>query len=447
MILGESRNNSEDPMDYVSADRMRELTEQIELYLQLKAEYGAKGLAEIVRRIEDSLAGCLDEIRSAPNDDALSKLEPNLLDDIKALREQGPRVLETLDAKKYRARLEGALIGRMAGCTLGAPVEFWSIDRMEKLAEQNRTSFPPEDHWTYVDSPSNVRYRKSRRDAYTRDKMDGVPVDDDIEYTLTGLVIAEQHGLDFTTADVGRTWLERLPLACSAEKVALANLSDGVDAMSAADIGNPHCEWIGADIRSDPWAYMSPGNPERAAELAYRDACLSHRRQGIYGEMYFAASISAAFALDDPIEALRVGLTEIPAECALSKAVRWAIDTAPSIKGYRDARKAVDEKFKGMHRVHTINNACLTIFGIALGKTDFTRVIGETVAMGMDNDCTAATAGSLVGAVIGMEKIPNHWYARFNDTIHSYSKVCASYSITDVVNRFAVLADRNGCLR
>ena len=111
------------------------------------------------------------------------------------------------------------------------------------------------------------------------------------------------------------------------------------------------------------------------------------------------------------------------------------------------AREAVEGKFKGMHRVHTINNACLTVFGIALGKTDFTRVIGETVAMGMDNDCTAATAGSLVGATIGIENIPPHWYARFNDTIHSYSKTCATYSIEDVLNRFASLADKNGCLR
>ncbi len=434
-------------MDYVSMKTVSELTDQIERYLELKAEYGAGGIRDVAQRLEESLAGFLAEVKGMGIDETLAAIEPNLLDDIKALRPKGPRVLGTLDAGTYRQRVMGALVGRMAGCTLGAPVEFNAISKMEWLAKNSGTPFPPEDYWTYVEFPDKLRYGKSRRDAYTRDKMDGVPVDDDVEYTLTGLVVVEKHGLDFTTADVGRTWQDVLPMACTAEKVALDNLNNGIDAMDAADVENPYCEWIGADIRCDPWAYMCPGNPERAAEFAHRDAYLSHRRQGIYGAMYFAASIAAGFVLDDPMAALEAGLAEIPADCAMAKAIRWALDTAPSIKGHRDARDTVDEKFKGMSGVHTINNACLTVFGVALGKTDFTRVIGETVAMGLDNDCTAATAGSLVGAVIGIDGIPEHWYARFNDTILSYSKICESYSIQDLVNRFAAISQKNDCLR
>jgi ADP-ribosylglycohydrolase len=266
--------------------------------------------------------------------------------------------------------------------------------------------------------------------------MKGVPVDDDIIFTLLGLLIAEDHGPEFTTADVGKAWLKYLPYACTAEEVALNNLKRGVPASRAGARDNPFCEWIGADIRADPWGYMAPGWPEQAADMAYRDAFLSHRRQGIYGEMFFAASIAAAFAVDDPVEALRIGLSEIPSQCALARAARWALRIAPDIKDYKEARAAVDAKFEGMHVVHTINNACCTIWGITIGGTDFTRVIGETVAMGMDNDCTAATAGSLVGAVVGKRGIPEHWSRCFHNTIHSFLTGKKQFSISGVLRRF-----------
>ena len=238
-------------MDYVSTKKMDSLADELKRYLELKAEYGTAGLPEVAQRLEESLAGFLAEVKEMPIDEAMAAIEPNGLDDIKALRPEGARVLGTLDVETYKQRLLGALVGRMAGCTLGAPVEFWSIDRMEKLAKQNGTPFPPVDYWTYVDSPFNIRYIKSKREAYTRDKMDGVPVDDDVEYTLTGLVVVEKYGLDFTTADVGATWKEVLPMACTAEKIALENLGKGIDAMDAGLVDNPYCEWIGADIRCD----------------------------------------------------------------------------------------------------------------------------------------------------------------------------------------------------
>jgi ADP-ribosylglycohydrolase len=231
-------------------------------------------------------------------------------------------------------------------------------------------------------------------------------------------------------------------MACTAEHVALENLRAGILAEHAADKNNPYQEWIGADIRSDPWAYAAPGWPERAAEFAYRDAYLSHRHNGIYGAMFFSTAIAAAFAVDDPAEALAIGLTEIPAECRLAKDVRWAIETAPELDDWRAARAAVDERFKGMHPVHTNNNACLTIFGLLLGGKDFTKTIGITVAMGLDNDCTAATAGSLLGAVLGAKKIPEVWWKPFHNKTQTYLNGQEWFRNTDLMVRFKAMAER-----
>jgi len=424
-------------MSYPKTSNLKNLTDQIELYSQLKTEYGSGGISSILSKTEKELRAALTQIKNLPIDSSRAKSEPNDLSAIQKLRKSGPRrIWKSFDNKIYKEKLEGALLGRMAACTLGAPVEFWPVEKMKALAEENNENFPPTDYWSYVPEPEIKRYGVSKRNEYTRNGLNGVPVDDDIVYTLLGLLIVEDFGIDFSIEDVGKAWIKYLPYACTAEDIALKNLKKGVSALNTGNKNNPFCEWIGADIRSDPWGYIAPGWPERAAGMAWRDAYISHRRQGIYGEMFFAAAISAAFAVDDPVEALRIGLTEIPRNCALSKAVKWALRVAPEIKNYQHARDAVENKFKGMHPVHTINNACLTVFGITIGETNLTKVIGETVAMGMDNDCTAATAGSIVGAIVGKKGIPTKWYKNFNNTAHSYLIGKKRFSISGLVKRF-----------
>jgi ADP-ribosylglycohydrolase len=273
--------------------------------------------------------------------------------------------------------------------------------------------------------------------------MDGAPVDDDITYTLLGLLIAEDCGLDFNSDDVGKCWLKYLPYACTAEDIALKNLKKGISADKCGELDNPYVQWIGADIRSDPFGYLAPGLPEKAAEMAYYDAYISHRRNGVYGEMFFSAAIAAAFALNDPFEAINKALCEIPKESLLYKDMLWALDIKGTVKNYRHARELVDNYFAGMSGVHTNNNAALTLFGLQLGEGDFTKTINNTVAMGLDNDCTGATVGSLFGACHGFGSIDKVWYEKFNNKIHSYLIDKPLFEIDDVLNRFAKLAEKN----
>lgn len=417
-------------------------TESAELrrWAEMRAEQHALGgkvdrrVAQLVRRMK-ALRRQLERARPDPD---ITKNEPNDLAAIRAARSDGPRRLwPRFDAQAYRDKLRGAWLARCAGCTLGAMVEQRPVSDMERLAEHCRMDFPPTDYWTDAPQPHQLRYGMSKFADYTRHGLRHVPVDDDTVYTLLGLLILEDYGPDFTTADVGRAWLKYLPVACTAEKVTLENLGRGVSWRSAGLRGNPYLEWIGADIRSDPWAYAAPGWPEKAAELAWRDAYLSHRMGGIYGAMYFAAVISAAFATGDVIEACRIGLTEIPRRSRLHRELTWALGRAPKLKDWRHARRLVDQRFPGMHAAHTLNNACLTIFGLALGRGDVTRTLGITVAMGLDNDCTAATAGSIVGAVAGAEGVPEHWWKSFRGKVRSYLKGREWFGIADTVRRFA----------
>ena len=85
---------------------------------------------------------------------------------------------------------------------------------------------------------------------------------------------------------------------------------------------NPNVQSVAAWTRADFWGYVAPGWPEKAAELAYKDSSINHRRNGVYGCMFFAAAISAAFVVDDPLEALEIGLNEIPKDSMFADAMR-----------------------------------------------------------------------------------------------------------------------------
>ena len=428
---------------YNYPEELENIDREINLWAQLKTETGAPGVADKVAEISALIAEKLAELRALPDDPALQSTEPDDLEGIRALRPAGVRRQWTsLPEATYRDRIEGAILGRFAGCVLGSIVECWEIDKMERWAAYNGEAFPPVGYWKQAERPNDLKYQTSPRDTFTRSKMDGVPTDDDIIYTQLGMLILEDYGPDFSVEDVGAAWMKYLPHAATAEGVALRNLHAGVPPMQAAVVDNPFMFWIGADIRSDPWGYAAPGYPEKAAEFAWRDASISHRRNGIYGAMYFSAVIAAAFATGDPLQALEAGLAEIPADCLLARELRWALDSAADIKDYRQARAAVDERFAGMHRIHTINNAALTVWGLTIGGADFTKVISETVAMGLDNDCTAATAGSIFGAAYGKDAIPEHWTRDFNNKVYSYIIGHPQFALDDMVDRYTAIARR-----
>ena len=169
--------------------------------------------------------------------------------------------------------------------------------------------------------------------------MDAVPPDDDTIYTLLGLLLMEQYGSEFTQEEMAQIWIRYLPLGedevpggrgCYwGERILLKNLLAGKPLDEAGIAGNPNLQNIAAWTRADSYGYVYPGWPEKAAELAYRDASVNHRRNGVYGSMFMAATIAAAFVTDDPIQAIRIGLTEIPENCLFAEGIRWALEQTP----------------------------------------------------------------------------------------------------------------------
>jgi ADP-ribosylglycohydrolase len=242
--------------------------------------------------------------------------EPSTLTAIRALRPDGPRQLDVgLSDDDLLDRIHGAWLGRAAGCALGKPVEGWpkaNIDSYLSFAE----ALPLDDYLPYAENhPDGLALRCLES---TRGRIVAMERDDDMDYPLLGLLLLEKKGLDFTSRGMANTWLSSMPyqLLYTAESVAYRNFVNDRWPPESATYRNPFREWIGAQIRADVFGWVTPGWPEKAAELAFRDARISHVKNGIYGEMFVAAILSAAFVTDDIEKIIEVGRSEIPANCA-----------------------------------------------------------------------------------------------------------------------------------
>ena len=219
--------------------------------------------------------------------------EPDALEEIQSQRPHSRPELAPLPVEQLQQKMLGAWTGRAAGCMLGKPVEGWDRDRIRELLEFCG-EYPLSDYFPAV--PPNDRGVGYGRDArgLLRGSIDGALRDDDTDYPILGLKILEAHGKAFTPQQVAQACLQHLPFGCvyTAERMAYRNFVNGIWPPVSARHHNPYREWIGAQIRADVWGYVCPGAPEEAAALAHKDACTSHTRNGIYGEMWAAAMVA-----------------------------------------------------------------------------------------------------------------------------------------------------------
>jgi hypothetical protein len=260
---------------------------------------------------ESKLASIWKEFDSLPRRSDFPYEEPSTLETILKARPKGPRNLDLrISLDEYQDKVYGAWLGRCAGCLLGKPVEGWTkekIDSYLKLAQ----NYPLDAYFPeIIPHPEGYSLHPSYKES-VQGRIDGMPRDDDIDYTILGLHTLEEHGIDFTTEDLASEWLSHLPyyLVYTAERVTYRNLVNGLTPPKTATYMNPYREWIGAQIRADIWGYVTPGKPETAAKIAFKDASLSHVKNGVYGEMFVAAMISASFATEDVMEIIDVGIS------------------------------------------------------------------------------------------------------------------------------------------
>ncbi|NUL81723.1 MAG: ADP-ribosylglycohydrolase family protein [Armatimonadetes bacterium] len=398
---------------------MRDVDALLELLcaeLRQKTEEGADTfwIAERVERAVqfDEAMGLYRELSTMRQKRDWPFIEPSAWGDIV---QRKPRN-EKPDPNRLPDQMLGAWLGRCAGCMAGKPVEGWSrrqiaeyiagagLDRVEDYLPAESRKRPKRIPNPYLYCTKGSFHRAER--------------DDDTDYSVLGLLLLEKHGAKLTTENVAEGWLTYLPYyqTYTAERVAYKNIVN--DEEDPATFMNPYREWIGARIRVDAYAYAHPGNPARAAELAYKDATLSHVKNGVYSAMFFAAAIAKAFVTDDIFQILKAGIAVTPKDSRHAAMVAAVLEWHKQGLSAQDARDAIDRSFFGQyHWVHAVNNDAIALIALLWGWPDFSRCVGLAVEMGLDTDCNAATVGSILGASLGASNLPKRWTKPLKDRL------------------------------
>jgi ADP-ribosylglycohydrolase len=374
--------------------------------------------------------------------------EPSLLEEIIAAMPAGNRKRSAspgVSGDELADRILGGWQGRIAGCNLGKPVEdgdFWTPDRIRAYLEL-AGAYPLRDYIPALDPmPEGSRLREFWPET-TRGHVNGGARDDDIDYSILSLWLLGRYGSGVTPSRVAEAFLAFLPYSrvFTAERATLVNLLHRVPIDAVGETRNPYREWIGALIRADMYGWALPDQPGSAARLVFSDASLSHRNNGIYAAMWAAALVSAACAAGTVAEAFERSLDYVPAGSRLAEALGFVYRLYRNSQTWEQALEQIRARFGHYSWVHSINNACLISAGLLWGEGDFASTVGLTVQGGWDTDSNAATAGSVIGTVLGAANLPAH----FIDPLHNRTRSAVfgydNSRISDLARRTTSLAE------
>ena len=371
--------------------------------------------------------------------------EPSDLEGIFRLRNGETYAGTVPSADILEKKVHGAWLGRICGCLLGHAVECIKTNELIPFLKETG-NYPMHRYIMRSDLTDEILDRYTFR-FIGREHADtiaangsGMIADDDTNYTVLSQLIIDKYGRDFTSWDLSQAWLQQQPIwvYCTAERIAAYNFLKGYAPPASASYKNPYREWIGAQIRGDYWGYINPGDPEKAAEMAHRDACISHIKNGIYGEMFVSAMLAHAAVCTDLKQIILCGLSQIPTTSRLYEAITGLL---------QDYDKGLAEKecFAAIHRrydehdqhdwCHTITNALVVVACLLFGKGDYSRSICMAVEVGYDTDCNAATVGSILGMTYGIQAIDPKWTDPIQNKLRSAVRDRNLVLVSDCVRR------------
>jgi hypothetical protein len=319
-------------------------------------------------------------------------------------------------------KILGGWAGQTIACTYGGPTEF----RFQGTMIQDYQPIPWNDHyikWYFDNSPGLY---------------------DDVYMDLSFVDVFDKYGLDAPVDSFATSFANAKYPLWHANQAARYNILNGIKPPASGSwLNNPHADCIDFQIEADFAGLMSPGMPNTATAICDRIGHIMNSGDGWYGGVYVAAMYSLSFISDDIWFIVSEALKAIPDSSDFYKCISDVIFSYEKHPGdWKQTWFEVERKWsedvgcpEGVFYPFNIDakvNCAYVVIGLLYGEGDFDKTIDIATRCGQDSDCNPATAGGILGAIIGYNKIPSSWKTSLEEvrdmnfayTDISINKVC-----------------------
>ena len=304
-----------------------------------------------------------------------------------------------LSKEQLKDKIKGGWAGQTIGVTFGGPYEF----RFQG---------------TFIGDYQSLKWY----DGYLKNTMINDPgLYDDLYMDLTFVDVFEKHGLDAPLDSFANAYANAGYMLWHANQAGRYNILHGIKApMSGYWKNNPHADCIDYQIESDFAGLMSPGMPNTASAISDKIGHIMNYGDGWYGGVFVGAMYSLAFVSGDINYVIDEALKTIPKQSefyqAISDVIAWHKKYPTD---WKQTWLEIQKKWandmgcpEGVFAPFNIDakvNAAYVVLGLLYGQKDFTKTLEITTRCGQDADCNPSTAGGILGAILGYDKIPPYW--------------------------------------
>lgn len=305
----------------------------------------------------------------------------------------GERVLERAD---YLDKLRGMWFGQLIGNHTGRPFEG---------KYQTREAAPDSEFaWVIQTSPTG---------PWTGD--------DDTNFEVLALHTLETFGLHPTSANIRDQWLDHVTVSgiYIANRQARHLMDEGfVPPDTGSYHRNIHAYAIDSQITTESLGACSPGMRQWAIDATAQFGGVSNEGFSLHAAQFYAAMYAAAPLENDVHTLIALGQQSIPTTSRTWKAIQdvrdwYTQDLRDGTPDWRETRRLIYDYYAGdlalgryRNWVESTVNVALTSLALLYGEGDFEETVRISVLAGFDADCNPATAGGLIGMMLGYDALP-----------------------------------------